>query len=372
MQRRVPFSWLVASSLAIAAGCGSPSSNSATDGSVQERDAAMQVTDGQAVDVPAIKYFVGGCGTSSGSAAVPTDVSTLPYGLTVLATGLSGVGTLEADATNVYLSSSGSIYRMLLANGASSVMVSGASPTATAIDGNNIYWSDGTVVGQTTILSAPLSATGWSAFNGSAGMTAATLDFARSPGAPGVLTLAGGSIYFSAGDVLARVPVGGGSVEPIVSGVSPTGIAVGSDQVYLGDNPNETIDGVALTGGNAGTLGVFAQSYATPSQLALAGGNLYWGDWLGGIESVPIATPDASAISGTPCGGGACYPRLVRPGGSGAVWEADDSICGSVGEAGPSGTVWFAVGLRTIDAIAAADGHLYAVTGLGELLRWDL
>ena len=73
----------------------------------------------------------------------------------------------------------------------------------------------------------------------------------------------------------------------MVTGIAPTGIAVDGDNVYLGDDPNEAIQFVTLTGQFAGLLQGFHQSNATPTELALKAGTLYWGDWFRNVELRP-------------------------------------------------------------------------------------
>jgi hypothetical protein len=346
---------------------------------------------GPAMEAGPPDYFLGDCEFAHSSGAVPTDAGALPHGLTVLATGVEGSSGIEVDGTYAYLAGGSTISRIPLAGGAPVVMVSNAQPVAMGIANGAIVWSDQSVPMQTAILSVPLTATGWAAFSGGDGGTPAgdagdagnagdagdagapvATTLATMSGGPGAFTVAGGYVYFTAGSVVARVPTAGGPVETVANGIGPTGIAVSATTAYFGDSPNEGIDQVMLGVPDGGPIGGFAVSNGTPTQLALSGSDLYWGDWFGGIESVPLAMPYAYQDFGTPCGGGACYPRHVRAGGPGAIWESGDNICGSVGVAGgPGGGKLFADGLAAISSIAADGQHLYAVSILGELLRWD-
>jgi hypothetical protein len=305
-----------------------------------------------------------------------------------LATGVQGVAGLEVDATYAYFAAASTISRIPLSGGPSVLMVANANPVAIGIAGNALVWSDASLPMQTRVLSAPLTAVGWVAFasadGGAMPTDAGHLDagadaaapiattLATLPGGPGAFSIAGGYAYFAAGAVIARVPTAGGNVETVASGVGPTGIAVSSTTAYLGDGNNDVIDEAMLGVPDGGPIGLFAQSNGTPTRLALNGTDLYWGDWFGSIDHVALATPYHFTSSGTPCAGGACYPRHVRTGGPGVIWESGDNICGHVGTAGPQGSTLFAQDIAAVQSIAADAHHLYATTLLGELLRWDL
>ncbi len=238
------------------------------------------------------------------------------------------------------------------------------------------------------ILSVPLTAVGWVAFTGTDGGTtradAGSLDagagvasppatmLATVPGAAGAFALAGSYAYFAAGSVVARVPTGGGLVETVASGLAPTGIAVGPNLVYLGDANNDVIDQAYMGFPDGGPIGIFTPSHGTPTQLALGSADLYWGDAFGAVDHVALDTPSLFDGFRTPCGGGACYPRHVRSGGPGAVWEAGDNICGHVGTVSPRGTTLFATNIAAVQSLAVDAQHLYANTVLGEVLRFDL
>jgi len=351
------------------AGSGGSGGSSGGAGGSTGNDASMDAT-GFEPFVP--DYFVGGCSFFGGAGAVPAEGSPL-HGLTVVATGLTGMTALEVDATNAYLAGAATISRLPLAGGAPTVMVAHAAPVATAMDANNIYWSDSSVSGKTTILSVPLTATGFEAFAGDAGAAQTATMLTSQTGAPGAFTLAAGSIYFAAGSVVWRVATTGGSAQMVYSGLAPTGIAVDGVNVYLGDDPDEAINFVAVSGQFAGLLQGFSFSNATPTQLALNNGVLYWGDWFGSIEHAATASPSTSlGFANTPCGGGGCYPNHLRPGGAGAVWEAGDDNCSSVGTVDVSGSKYFAVSIARVGGIAAAGNYLYAITAVGQLLRFDV
>lgn len=335
-------------------------------------------SDAAAIDSGPPDYFVGQCEVGG----VPTDGGVLPRGLTVLATGITAPGGLAVDATYAYFATSSGISRVPLAGGSPVMMVSGASPLSMALSGNALVWSDATIASTTTVLTVPVTAVGWSAFGaGDAGSgapdagadsgAAVATQLAAIAGSPGAFTVAD-AVYFTADSVVYRVATTGGPVQTVSSGLAPTGIAVGSATAYLGDSNNESIDAVALGPTDGGPIESFAISNASPTQVAINDGNLYWGDFFGAIEYVAIATPDAVQVFGTPCGGAGCYPNFVVAGGPGALWEADDGICGHVGTVGPQGTTLFATNIDPAQAIAGDAQHLYVATTEGQLLRWDL
>jgi hypothetical protein len=366
--------------MAAGAGCGSGKGTAPADGG----GGSGGGHDGDVVDVPGgtdappdgtgfepfvPDYFDGGCSFFGGAGEVPAEGSPF-HGLTVVATGLKGMTALEVDATNAYLASASSISRLPLAGGAAQVMVANAMPVATASDDSNIYWSDSSVSGKTTILSATLTATGWNAFAGGAGQTATML--AQEPGAPGAFILAAGTLYFAAGSVVWRVSTAGGAAQMVYSGLAPTGIAVDGVNVYLGDDPDEAIQFVTTSGQFAGLLQGFSLSNATPTQLAFSNGNLYWGDWFGAIEHAPVTNANAVDYARTPCGGAGCYPNHLRPAGAVVVWEAGDDSCSSVGKVDATGSTYFATNVAAVGGIAVSGSHFYAVTAVGQLLRFDL
>jgi hypothetical protein len=347
-------------------GAGAGGSSSGGTGGPGGVDAQVDST-GSEPFVP--DYYIGDCSFFGGAGKVPDSGSPL-HGLTVVASGLPGMVALEVDATNAYLASASTISRLPLAGGAAQVMVTNAKPVATAIDANNIYWLDASVSGKTTVLSAPLTATGLDVMAGAA--TSRPAQLASETGAPGAFTMAGSTLAFAAGSVVWRVPAAGGPAQMVYSGLAPTGIAVDGDNYYLGDDPNEAIQFVSVTGQFAGLLQGFSFSNATPTELAVSSGILYWGDWFGSIEHAPVTNANALGFANTPCGGGGCYPNHLRPSGTGAVWEAGDESCSSVGMVDASGSKYFAVDISVVGGIAAAGNHLYAVTAVGQLLRFDL
>jgi hypothetical protein len=336
-------------------------------------------TGGQSLEAGPPDYFQGDCRRGQGSGAIPTDAGATPHNLTVLATGIDGSSGLEVDAMYAYFASGSAITRIPLAGGAAQVMVSGASPVATALVNGTLVWLDATVSSQATLLSVPVTALGSTAFanqDGGTSTDSGTLQanvLGTLSGPPGVLTVSGGYAYFSAGDVIARVSLTGGSVETVTIGLAPTGMAVGSAGIYLGDAFNDTIDWAPLgIPDGAPVEGLFAQSNGSSTQVALNGNDLYWGDRFGSLDHVTLTGPSAWQVSGTPCLGGACYPRHVRAGGPGAVWESGDNICGHVGAANAQGATLFATNIAAVQSIAVDAQHLYANTVLGELLRFDL
>jgi hypothetical protein len=305
-----------------------------------------------------LPYFFGTCTSFAAASPVPTD-RTLPYGLVVVATGLPKTVALEVDATNAYLATSTSLLRMPLAGGTPEMMVSGVAPVMTAIDADNIYWVDGGTAGQTTILRAPLTAT-----------AAQPTMLASQPGMPGPFTVGGGFVYFSVDASIWRVPTGGGTVQTVSTTIEPRGLAAASDTLYFTEYSDETIQRVSLTGTLPATPAFLKLAYAVPTAIALNNGDLYWDDWFGGMEYLPIAAPTTGHRYGSDCSGGPCESRL-RAGGAGAIWASEPGDCGSIGRVNHDGSDLLAGGLAAIGGIAGDATHAYATTALGELLRLD-
>jgi hypothetical protein len=388
--------------LAAVAGCGSGSSGAAPmgggDASTEPTRDAGGVDSGVADAVGEEQAptreagppdsFVGDCQLDGGSGAISGDASSPPHGLTVVATGIQGSAGLEVDVTYAYFASTSTISRIPLDGGPPEVMVTQTSPVAIGIAGGDLVWSDATVATQTRILSVPLTAVGWVGFAGAdsggappadsgpldagagASSPVATM-LAAVPGAPGAFALAGSYAYFVAGEVTVRVPTAGGPVETVAAGLAPTGIAVGSTLVYLGDGDNDVIDQAYIGFPDGGPISIFTPSHGTPTQVALGSADLYWGDEFGTVDHVALATPSLFDGFRTPCGIGACYPRHVLPGGPGAVWEASDNRCGHVGTVSAQGTTVFATDIAAVQSLAVDVNHLYANTVLGEVLRFD-
>lgn len=307
-------------------------------------------------------YFYGTCFIGFGSTPVPTDRGPLQFGLTVLATGLPRTVGLEMDAANFYLVTSTGILRLPVSTpgGTPEMMVTGASPVAAAIDTENIYWVDVRVAGQTTIMRAPLTATG----------QAGTM-LASQAGMPGPFTVAGGFAYFATDKVVSRVPTAGGTVQMVSTTIAPRGLAANTDALFFTEFSDETIQRVSLAGTLPATPTFFKLAYAVPTSIAMNGGDLYFDDWFGGLEYVPIAAPTTGRRFSDRCRDAACEYRL-RPAARGAIWASEAGDCGSIGKVNPDGSELMAADLAPIGGIAGTSTHAYATTTLGELLRLDL
>jgi hypothetical protein len=365
--------------LVVCSGCGSGGG-----GKPAPMDAGGGGGDGPAADGPAdvasgndgsadstgfeplpLPYFYGSCRLDFGSTPVPTDRGPLQHGLTVLATGLPRTADLEVDAANFYLVTSSGILRLpVSAPGDTPVtMVAGAAPIEAAIDADDIYWVDAGVAGQTTIMRAPLTATG----------QAGTM-LASQAGPPGPFTVAGGFVYFATGTVVSRVPTAGGAVQMVSTTVEPRGLAANADALFFTEFSDETIQRVSLAGTLPATPAFFKLAYAVPTAIVMNGGDLYFDDWFGGVEYLPIAAPTTGKRFSDGCGGpfaAACEYRL-RPAARGAIWASEAGDCGDIGKVNPDGSEMMAGALAPLDGIAATSTHAYATTSLGELLRLDL
>ena len=80
-----------------------------------------------------------------------------------------------------------------------------------------------------------------------------------------------------------------------------------------------------MTGTLPGTPTFVKMAYAVPNSIVLTGGELYWSDWFGGMEYMPLAAPTTGKRQGSDCSGGPCEPRL-RAGGSGASADVERKV----------------------------------------------
>jgi len=251
---------------------------------------------------------------------------------------------------------------MSLPAGAPETMVTSVAPVVTAIDDRSLYWLDRGVAERITIMKVALSATG-------ALPTMLASQPAGTNGRASQFTVGGGFVYFSADNTIWRVSTDGGAVQTVSTTIEPRGIAGATDAIYFTEFSDETIQKVSLTAALPGTPAFLKSAYAVPNAVVLAGGDLYWADWFGGMEYLSLASPTTGKRQGSDCSGGPCEPRL-RAGGSGAVWASEPGDCGSIGRVNHDVSELMAGGLAPIGGIAATSNYAYATTRLGELLRW--
>lgn len=360
--------------LVLCAGLGCSSGAAAPDGggggdSGQQPDVGVDLSgadgpmDSMGFEPAPLPYFYGTCSFGGSASLVPTDRGPLPYGLTVLATGLPRTVALEVDATNAYFATSSALMRLAISGGTPEMMVSGVAPLVTGIDDQNIYWLDSGVTGMITVLRAPLTAN-------AATPTMLASQAMGTNGRASQFTVGGGFVYFSANNTIWRVPTGGGAVQTVSTTMEPRGIAAATDAIYFTEFSNETVQKVSVTGMLPGTPAFLKLAYAVPNSIVLTGGDLYFSDWFGGLEYLPLAAPTTGKRQGSNCSGGPCEPRL-RAGGSGAIWGSGPTDCGSIGRVNHDVSELMAGGLASIGGIAGTSTHAYATTSLGELLRWD-
>jgi hypothetical protein len=288
----------------------------------------------------------------------------------LLATDIQATGGLAVAGDNAYFGTTDSLELIPLSGGSPKVMVTGAKPVGLGIGGSRLIWEDASDSAKTEVLSVPLDALDFTA-HGAAGDTVASV-LASKDGAAGAFTIAGGFVYFTAANIVSRVPIAGGDAQELVSGLVPTGVAASDSDLYVGDDDSESVAQASLP---SGTVVAYKPADATPTQLVVNGGYLYLGDWFGNVEVTPLASFGSFQYFGTGCGGpfqGGCYPRHLASGGPGAVWESGDQRCSAVGTAGPTAAVFFAKNISGVQSLTADATHFYANTIEGELLRWDL
>lgn len=164
--------------------------------------------------------------------------------LVTLATGQLTPMNVVTDGTNVYWTAqSGSVMQVSVSGGAPIVLASGqASPWGVATDGTNVYFTNSGASSQLNN--------------------------------EGSLILAGpkGTGSVGTGSVMA-VPVGGGTVVTLVSGLTePAGIATDGTSVFWDDFADGSVNQVSIAGGSPTTL---ASNLGHPGAMATDGTNVY-------------------------------------------------------------------------------------------------
>jgi hypothetical protein len=206
------------------------------------------------------------------------------------------------------------------ARGGSGVVVAtGSSPFALTVDDTTIYWSD---PGLETVSSIPI-----------AGGTATTL--ATNLYQPYFLQHDATSLYWGLnGDVIASIPLGGGTPFPLQASNNTglTGLAVDATNVYHTEDytvPQDcSVVAVPKGGGMRVTL-ASGGNWNIPTGLAVSGGTVYWG----------VIQP--GAILMVPAGGGATstlvsgvYPIAIVTDATNVYWTDESGAVMKVAQAG--------------------------------------
>src|SRR5262249_32378761 len=104
---------------------------------------------------------------------------------------------------------------------------------------------------------------------------------------PRFLALDSTSVYWTTTSEVHKVPVGGGSVVPLASVLSPPprgrpwAVAVDRSAVYFTSGDDKSVYEVPLTGGPTQTL---AESQFSPLSLVVAGAGAYWTNTDGSVR----------------------------------------------------------------------------------------
>jgi sugar lactone lactonase YvrE len=188
---------------------------------------------------------------------------------TVIFTGPDITYGVAVDSTSVYFATvtnpgrtdSGRVQKVPLAGGQATVLASGLyGPGSIAVDGTNVYVSDGD---GHAVFAVPLA-------GGSATMLAGNQD------SPGPIAVANGFVYWVNSDsgALMRVPVSGGSPQQLYNGMTSyaAGLAVDAMNAYLTDSQN--VLRVPVAGGAAVQFAM--NQPLNPFGVALDATNVYW------------------------------------------------------------------------------------------------
>ena len=132
----------------------------------------------------------------------------------------------------------------------------------------------------------------------------------------GVAVDISGNIYFTDKDGVYRMDSNGGNIIPLGSGFSwAWGIALGSGNIYVANQGDNSIKRMDLNGNNIITLG---SGFSNPAGIALSGGYIYVAD----SDHNAIKRMDSSGGSITTLGSGFSYPYGIALS-SGYIYIAD-------------------------------------------------
>lgn len=199
--------------------------------------------------------------------------------------------------------------------------------TDLATDGVAVYWDDGAFgdIWKVPVAGGPAELLSNGLENGGGAQ-------------PGPIRVSDGFVYWLAGDTIKRVPVGGGPVTMVVSGVVVADLAVRGSTVYFSDYSGDkwTIKEIPGEGGTATTVTSFA--YSLPRYLALDDQNVYW------LAPLAIGAQGESGVWRVPVGGGAktriadvtsalYHPESIAVDGTSVYWT--DTAEGAVKKATP-------------------------------------
>jgi hypothetical protein len=207
---------------------------------------------------------------------------------TTLASGPSGAVRIAVDAANVYwatnafFATTGAVSTLMkvpIAGGNPTTLASNISPVDIAVDGTNVYWTNGLESHGGTVMKVSID-------GGAPTTLASGLD------SPASLAVDGTYVYWTeltsvgsgvTGNVM-RVPIGGGTPTTIASQqADPSSIAVDATSVYWTNNAGGTVLFAPLGGGAALAL---ASGQDGPSRIVVDATGIYWGNEGTGVALV--------------------------------------------------------------------------------------
>jgi sugar lactone lactonase YvrE len=232
----------------------------------------------------------------------------------VLADKQVGAGGITLDANNIYWTTEGAAYgngtvmKMPLVGGAKVTLATGEpSPVYVAVDATNVYWTN-YPPNPPIIMRAPLAGgdankvvlasgdqtsnaveftidatslywAGWSGSDGSVWKVplagGSITNLARLSSLSALATVSGGTVYFLAGNDIAKVSTAGGTASTVYRGRGGAALVTDGSFIYFADATDNAILQVSLDGSKVVSL-ASVKEYL--SDVAVYGSDVFWAD----------------------------------------------------------------------------------------------